>query len=58
MKNTFSISNTKISKEALEQTSLRIYPENTISIAMYGEGKTRGNLSIIKATDDNKSGLL
>ena len=41
--------NTKISKEALEQTSLRIYPENTISIAMYGEGKTRGNLSIIKA---------
>lgn len=41
--------NTKISKEALKQTSLRIYPENTISIAMYGEGKTRGNLSIIKA---------
>lgn len=41
--------NTKISKEALEQTSLRIYPENTISIAMYGEGKTRGNLSILKA---------
>ena len=41
--------NTKISKEALEQTSLRIYPEKTISIAMYGEGKTRGNLSIIKA---------
>ena len=41
--------NTKISKEALEQTSLRIYPENTISIAMYGEGKTRGNISIIKA---------
>ena len=41
--------NTKISKEALEQTSLRIYPENTISIAMYGEGKTIGNLSIIKA---------
>ena len=40
--------NTKISKEALEQTNLRIYPENTISIAMYGEGKTRGNLSIIK----------
>lgn len=40
--------NTKISKEALEQTSLRIYPENTISIAMYGEGKTRGNISIIK----------
>lgn len=41
--------NTKISKEALEQTSLRIFPENTISIAMYGEGKTRGNLSILKA---------
>ena len=41
--------NTKISKEALEQTSLRIYPENTVSIAMYGEGKTRGNISIIKA---------
>ncbi len=39
----------KISELALQKTSIKICPENTISIAMYGEGKTRGNVSIIKA---------
>ena len=38
----------KISETALKKSSLKIYPPNTISIAMYGEGKTRGNVSIIK----------
>ena len=37
-----------ISKKALNETSLKLYPINTISIAMYGEGKTRGNVSILK----------
>jgi type I restriction enzyme S subunit len=38
----------KISKAALNKTNIKVYPENTLSIAMYGEGKTRGNVSIIK----------
>jgi len=37
-----------ISKNALEETSIKIFPEGSLSIAMYGEGRTRGNLSILK----------
>lgn len=40
--------NEYISDKAIEKTTIRVFPENTLSIAMYGEGKTRGNLSIIK----------
>ncbi|MDD5581456.1 MAG: restriction endonuclease subunit S, partial [Methylobacter sp.] len=40
--------NEYISVVAVEKTSIKVFPENTLSIAMYGEGKTRGNLSIIK----------
>lgn len=40
--------NEHISKTALDKTSIKIFPENSLSIAMYGEGKTRGNLSILK----------
>lgn len=40
--------NEHISSLALEKTSIRIFPVNSLSIAMYGEGKTRGNLSILK----------
>lgn len=36
-----------ISQIALEQTSIRLWPPKTISVAMYGEGKTRGSVSII-----------
>jgi len=39
----------KISEVALRKTSIKVYPPNTLSIAMYGEGKTRGNVSIIKS---------
>jgi len=38
----------KISKKALEETSIKINPANTVSIALYGEGRTRGNVSILK----------
>lgn len=38
----------KITQAALEKTSIKIFPINTLSIAMYGEGKTRGNVSILK----------
>ena len=40
--------NEHISNAALEKTSIKIVPENSLSIAMYGEGKTRGNVSILK----------
>jgi type I restriction enzyme S subunit len=40
--------NEYISKNALEQTSIKIIPSNAITIAMYGEGRTRGSVSIIK----------
>jgi type I restriction enzyme S subunit len=39
----------KISEAALRKTSVKVYPPNTLSVAMYGEGKTRGNVSIIKS---------
>ena len=32
---------------ALSKTSLKIYPTNTLLIALYGEGKTRGKVSIL-----------
>ncbi|NRT10464.1 restriction endonuclease subunit S [Flavobacterium sp. 14A] len=38
----------KITQYALESTSIKIFPKNTLSIAMYGEGRTRGNVSILK----------
>ena len=40
--------NEYISDIALKETSIKICPINTLSIAMYGEGKTRGSVSIIK----------
>ena len=39
----------KISDIALVKTSIKMCPPNTLSVAMYGEGKTRGNVSILKA---------
>lgn len=40
--------NEYISQKAFEDNHLTIYPKNTLSIAMYGEGKTRGNVSIFE----------
>ncbi len=40
--------NEKITEKALSQTSIKLNPVNTISIAMYGEGRTRGNVSILR----------
>jgi type I restriction enzyme S subunit len=39
----------KISQCAIDETSIKIFPKNTLSIAMYGEGRTRGNVSILKS---------
>ena len=38
----------KISQIAIDETSIKLFPVNTLAIAMYGEGKTRGNVSILK----------
>ena len=40
--------NEKITQFALDDTSIKIFPVNTLSMAMYGEGRTRGNVSILK----------
>ncbi|HEZ3318658.1 TPA: restriction endonuclease subunit S [Neisseria meningitidis] len=40
--------NEYITEKALQEANVKIFPENTLSIAMYGEGKTRGNVSILK----------
>ncbi|TWI22679.1 restriction endonuclease subunit S [Sphingobacterium siyangense] len=37
----------KISEEALKSSSCRIYPKGSIIIAMYGQGKTRGQIGIL-----------
>ncbi|MGV0981411.1 MAG: restriction endonuclease subunit S [Polynucleobacter sp.] len=41
-----------VTTTALKETSLKIYPKNTLLVAMYGEGKTRGKCSelMIEAT--------
>lgn len=43
---------TNITEYALENTSLMIYPAHTLIVAMYGQGKTRGQVSelLIDAT--------
>lgn len=43
---------TYITEYALKNTTLEIYPKNTLIIAMYGQGKTRGQISelLIPAT--------
>jgi len=40
--------NEYISQNALDATSIKINKKNTLSIAMYGEGKTRGSVSVLK----------
>ena len=37
-----------ISQEGYKNSSLEIYPEDTVLIAMYGQGKTRGQVGILK----------
>lgn len=39
--------NEYVSETALRETSIKVWPTKTVSIAMYGEGKTRGNSSIL-----------
>ena len=38
----------KITKKGLENSSAKIFKKNTILMAMYGQGKTRGQVSILR----------
>lgn len=38
----------KITASALKASSLKIYPVNSLAIAMYGQGKTRGMVGLFK----------
>jgi len=37
-----------VSSKALKECSLKLLPENTVLIAMYGQGKTRGQSAVLK----------
>lgn len=37
-----------ITQEALDKTNCNLYPQNTILMAMYGQGKTRGQIGLLK----------
>jgi len=48
IKNTFiNETSRKITHLALKEKSLKIYPINTLAIAMYGQGDTRGNVGLL-----------
>lgn len=38
----------KITEKAIAETAAKIFPENTILVAMYGQGKTRGMTALLK----------
>jgi type I restriction enzyme, S subunit len=38
----------KITEAALKESNCRLYPVGTILLAMYGQGKTRGNVGVLK----------
>lgn len=38
----------KITDLAIKESNCKVYPENTILVAMYGQGKTRGNVGLLK----------
>lgn len=48
LKNTVVVeTKNKISKYALAELSMRVYPKNTLAIAMYGQGDTRGSVGLL-----------
>jgi type I restriction enzyme S subunit len=42
--------NEYITKEGLENSSAKLYPPGTVLMALYGEGKTRGQAAILRMT--------
>lgn len=45
--NTINVANEYITEEGLQNSSAKIFPANTILMAMYGQGKTRGKVAIL-----------
>jgi len=37
----------KITKAAIDETSIKLYPKGSFAIAMYGQGKTRGTVGLV-----------
>ena len=51
----------KLTELAIKDYGLTIYPKNTVLIAMYGQGKTRGQSSLLKipaAITQNSAGII
>jgi type I restriction enzyme S subunit len=59
--NRITITREKITLEGLSNSNTKIYPKRTVLLAMIGEGKTRGQVSILNievTTNQNVAGLL
>ncbi|WP_417552461.1 restriction endonuclease subunit S [Marinomonas fungiae] len=51
-----SDTNEKVSELALKETNVSIYPEGTLIVAMYGQGKTRGQVTeLLKPAGTNQA---
>ncbi len=52
--------NTNVSRQAIADYGLKIYPPGTVFMAMYGQGKTRGQVSLLEiaaATSQNAAAI-
>jgi type I restriction enzyme, S subunit len=48
LNNRISDTKTKISKQAVKDCHLKVYPSGTVLMAMYGQGKTRGQVGLLE----------
>jgi type I restriction enzyme S subunit len=58
--NRIRAANTFLSKQAIDDYSLKIFPPGTVLMAMYGQGKTRGQVSLLQiaaATTQNAAAI-
>ena len=58
--NRINISQTSVSNEAVKDCGLKVYPPGTVLMAMYGQGKTRGQVSLLEisaATSQNAAAI-
>jgi type I restriction enzyme S subunit len=58
--NRITISQANVSDEAVKACGLKLYPPGTVLMAMYGQGKTRGQVSLLEisaATSQNAAAI-
>lgn len=58
--NRISAANTFLSQQAIDDYSLKVFPAGTVLMAMYGQGKTRGQVSLLEiaaATTQNAAAI-